>query len=57
MENPKNIHLEKLHSLLENFKTESGDVVIGRMIPEFAELVVSLSNTLDAAQKKIIRLT
>ena len=50
-------HLEKLRSLLKNFETESGDVVIGKMIPEFAALIVKLSEELDAAQQKVVRLT
>lgn len=50
-------HLEKLHSLVDNFKNQSGDVVIGTMIPEFAELVVTLNNELDKAQTILLRLT
>jgi hypothetical protein len=50
-------HLERLRSLVGLFKTESGDVVIGKMIPEFAALIVQLSDELDAAQRKVVRLT
>jgi hypothetical protein len=50
-------HLDKLNKLVENFKTQSGDVVIGTMIPEFAELVVSLNIELDKAQTTMVRLT
>ena len=50
-------HLEALRALLRNFETESGDVVIGRMIPELASLMVALSEDLDKAQRKVVRLT
>ena len=50
-------HLETLRSLLKGFERESGDVVIGKMIPEFAALIVKLSEELDAAQRKVVRLT
>jgi hypothetical protein len=50
-------HLENPNALLSRFSNESGDVVIGRMIPEFAALIVQLSAELDAAQRKVVRLT
>lgn len=50
-------HLEKLRSLVKDFAKESGDVVIGKMLPEFASLIVKLSEELDSAQRKIVRLT
>ena len=46
-----------LNSLLKNFEKESGDVVIGKMIPVFAALIVHLGNELDVAQRKVVRLT
>ncbi len=55
--NSNNTHLKKLHSLVGEFKHASGDEVIGKMIPEFAELVVTLSVELDAAQRAMVRLT
>lgn len=51
------VHLEALRSLLKGFERESGDVVIGKMIPEFAALLVQLSEELDSAQRKVVRLT
>ena len=50
-------HLEALRSLVKAFEKESGDVVIGKMIPEFAALIVRLGEELDAAQRKVVRLT
>ena len=50
-------HLEALRALLKDFDKESGDVVIGRMIPEFASLIVALSEDLDKAQRKLVRFT
>jgi hypothetical protein len=50
-------HLDKLRSLLGLFRSESGDEVIGKMIPEFAALIIQLSEELDAAQRKVVRLT
>ena len=50
-------HLETLQGLLKQFETESGDVVIGKMIPEFAALIVALGQELDEAQRKVVRLT
>ena len=55
--NSSRSHLEKLQSLVGEFKNESGDVVIGKMIPEFAALIVTLVSELDAAQKTMLRLT
>jgi len=55
--NESNTHLKKLHSLLDEFETESGDVVIGKMIPEFASLIITLSDQLDRAQRKVVNLT
>jgi len=55
--NTTNDHLKALRALHKNFGTESGDVVIGRMIPEFAALMVVLSEDLDKAQQKVVRLT
>jgi hypothetical protein len=50
-------HLEKLHFFVEDFKSKSGDEVIGNMLPEFAELVVALNAEVDKAQKTMVRLT
>ena len=50
-------HLARLHSLVGEFKSHSGDEVIGKMLPEFAELVVALGAELDAAQRTMVRLT
>ena len=50
-------HLARLHSLVGEFKSHSGDEVIGKMLPEFAELVVALGAKLDAAQRTMVRLT
>ena len=54
---PTDKHLTALRALGENFKTESGDLVIGKMLPEFAALIVALSEDLDKAQRKVVRLT
>ena len=50
-------HLAALRDLLSNFERESGDVVIGRMLPEFAALIVTLADDLDRAQHKVVKLT
>ena len=50
-------HLAKLHALVGEFKSHSGDEVIGKMLPEFAELIVALGTELDAVQKTMVRLT
>ena len=50
-------HLAALRALQAKFGTESGDVVIGRMIPEFAALIVDLAEDLDKAQRKVVYLT
>jgi hypothetical protein len=50
-------HLDALRALHSKFETESGDVVLGRMIPEFAALVVALAEDLDRAQRKVVNLT
>ncbi len=50
-------HVEALRALVQQFNAESGDVVIGRMIPELAALMVTLSDQLDQAQRKVVYLT
>ena len=50
-------HVEALRALVKRFNGESGDVVIGRMIPELAALMVTLSDQLDQAQRKVVYLT
>ncbi len=54
---PTDTHLTALRGLLANFESESGDIVIGRMIPELAAVIVALSEDLDKAQSKVVRLT
>jgi len=51
------IHLDNLRALVSCFDTESGDVVIGKMLPELGSLIVTLSEELDSAQRKVVRLT
>ena len=46
-----------MRALVGKFATESGDVVIGRMLPEFAALIVALAEDLDAAQRQVVKLT
>ena len=50
-------HLDALRVLRSKFDFESGDIVLGRMIPEFAALVVALAEDLDKAQRKVVSLT
>lgn len=50
-------HLEILRGLVIRFDKESGDVVIGKMLPELGSLIVTLSAELDSAQRKVVRLT
>ena len=50
-------HLEALQALVKQFDKESGDVVIGRMIPEVAALMVTLGVQLDKAQRTVVFLT
>jgi hypothetical protein len=50
-------HLQKIYAIQEEFKTQSGDVVIGKMLPELGALVVIISEELDKAQRTIVRLT
>lgn len=50
-------HVNTLRALVKKFETESGDVVIGNMIPEIAALMVALSDELDKAQRRVVRLT
>ena len=52
-----NSHLSKLHSLVGEFAHKSGDEVIGQMLPELGSLIVTLSEELDSAQRKVIKLT
>ena len=47
----------RLHSLVGLSNNESEDVVIGKMLPEFAALIVQLGSELNAAQQKVVRLT
>ena len=49
--------LHRLQLLVGSFRSESGDVVIGRMIPELAALLVSIGIELDNAQRQMVRLT
>ena len=55
--NSGRIHLEKLHTLVGEFDQESGDVVIGKMLPELGSLIVKLSEELDSSQRKVLNLT
>ena len=50
-------HLEALRAMLPEFSKQSGDEVIGKMLPELAALMVTLADELDEAQRKVIRLT
>ena len=50
-------HLAELQALVSHFEKESGDVVIGKMLPELGALILTLSEELDSAQKKVVRLT
>ncbi|HQR61076.1 MAG TPA: hypothetical protein PLH03_06930 [Methylophilaceae bacterium] len=50
-------HLDKLKSLVTRFDSESGDVVIGKMLPELGALIVTLIKKLNSAQQKFVRLT
>ena len=49
--------VQRLQLLVGEFRNQSGDVVIGRMIPELAGLLLAISVELDTAQRQMVRLT
>jgi hypothetical protein len=55
--NESKTHLKELHQLVNEFEKQSGDVVLGKMLPIFGSLIVSLSEEMDKAQQKVVKLT
>ena len=53
-------HLQKLRELANRMKVpqgESSDLLIGDQIVEFGELIVTMTETLDTTQRRILWLT